>query len=64
VFTPDGLFDGSPKAWHQILLRVGPKPSDLAPVEIVFNEFYDPGLLTEIMAGTGKDLSRKRNPTS
>ena len=58
VVTPDGLFDGSPEAWHRIFWRFGPKPSDLAPVEIFFNEFYHPGLLAEVMAGKRPKATR------
>ena len=51
VTSPDGLFDGSPAACNQILWRFSPSTFDVAPVEVFFNEFYYPGLLSEIMAG-------------
>jgi hypothetical protein len=51
VATPDGLFDGTPAAWGQILWRFSPALYDLMPVEIFFNEFYYPGLLTDIFNG-------------
>jgi WD40 repeat protein/uncharacterized caspase-like protein len=51
VVTPDGLFDGSPAAWSQILWRFSPRLADVAPVEVFFNEFFHPGLLGEVMAG-------------
>jgi WD40 repeat protein len=51
VVTPDGLFDGSPAAWKQILWRFGGDTFDVMPAETYFNEFYYPGLLGEIMAG-------------
>ncbi|MBI4610870.1 MAG: caspase family protein [Candidatus Rokubacteria bacterium] len=51
VVTPDGLFDGSPGAWDSILWRFEGNTFDVAPVEIFFNEFYDPGLLADIFAG-------------
>jgi WD40 repeat protein len=51
VVTPDGLFDGSPAAWNKILWRFNNDTFDHAPVEAFFNEFYRPGLLTEIFAG-------------
>jgi WD40 repeat protein len=51
VVTPDGLFDGSPAAWKQILWRFGGTTFDVMPAETYFNEFYYPGLLGEIMAG-------------
>lgn len=51
VITPDGLFDGSPSAWNQILWQFGGNTFDVTPAETFFNEFYYPGLLAEIMAG-------------
>jgi WD40 repeat protein len=51
VVTPDGLFDGSPAAWKQILWQFGGNTFDVAPAETFFNEFYYPGLLGEVMAG-------------
>ena len=51
VFSPDGLFDGSPAAWRHILWRFGGNTFDVAPVEVFFNEFYNPGLLAEILKG-------------
>ena len=51
VVTPDGLFDGSPAAWNQILWRFSPQLYDVAPVEIFFNEYYSPGLLSELFSG-------------
>jgi len=50
VATPDGLFDGSPGAWNQILWRFSQNTFDLAPVETFFSDFYYPGLLSEIFA--------------
>jgi len=44
VVTPDGLFDGSPSAWRQILWQFGGRTFDVAPAETFFNEFYYPGL--------------------
>ncbi len=51
VITPDGLFDGSPAAWNQILWRFSPALRDIYPVEYFFNEFYYPDLLSDIFAG-------------
>ncbi|MBS1788481.1 MAG: PD40 domain-containing protein [Acidobacteria bacterium] len=51
VVTPDGLFDGSPTAWSQILWRFSPQLYDVAPVEQFFNEYYYPGLLSELVSG-------------
>ncbi len=51
VVTPDGLFDGSPAAWKQILWQFGGNTFDVTPAETFFNEFYYPGLLADVMAG-------------
>ncbi len=51
VVAPDGKFDGSPAAWSQILWRFNGNTFNVAPVETFFNEFYYPGLLSEIIAG-------------
>jgi WD40 repeat protein len=51
VVTPEGLFDGTPGAWQQILWRFSPNIYDVTPVEVYFNEFFYPGLLAELYAG-------------
>jgi len=51
VVTPDGLFDGSPAAWQQIMWRFSDNTFDVGPVEIFFNELYYPGLAGEIFSG-------------
>jgi WD40 repeat protein len=51
VVSPDGLFDGSPGAWHQILWRFEQSSFNVRPVEVFFNDFFHPGLLAEILAG-------------
>jgi len=51
VVTPDGLFDGSSNTWNKILWRFNNNTFDFAPVEAFFNEFYYPGLLTDIFQG-------------
>jgi hypothetical protein len=63
VVAPDGLFDGTPAAWNEILWRFGGDTFAVAPVEIFFNEFYYPGLLGELLAGrpqrAATDIARK-----
>jgi WD40 repeat protein len=63
VITPDGLFDGSPSAWNQILWRFGDSIFDVVPVEIFFNEYYYPNLLADILAGkhphAKQDIAKK-----
>lgn len=51
VVTSDGLFDGSPAAWQQIMWRFSQNTLDVGPVEIFFNELYYPGLLEEVFSG-------------
>ncbi|HSB12375.1 MAG TPA: caspase family protein [Blastocatellia bacterium] len=51
VIAPEGLFDGSPKAWKSILWRFAGNTFDVAPVEAFFNEFYYPGLLVDLLGG-------------
>jgi hypothetical protein len=48
VVLADGSFDGSPAAWNRVLWRFSENLYDVAPVEIFFNEFYNPGLLSEL----------------
>ena len=58
IVTPDGLFDGSPGAWRQIQWRFSEKTLDVAPVEIYFNDYYYPGLLSDLMKGLRPHASR------
>jgi WD40 repeat protein/uncharacterized caspase-like protein len=59
VVTPDGLFDGTPGAWGQILWRFNPNNIfDAAPVEIFFDEFFYPGLLSDIASGKRPKAAR------
>src|SRR6201991_2603140 len=51
VITPDGLFDGTPTSWNQILWRFSKRLEDVAPVEAFFSEFYYPDLLPDLLAG-------------
>jgi WD40 repeat protein/uncharacterized caspase-like protein len=51
VVTPEGLFDGSPGAWQQIMWRFSDNTFDVGPVEIFFNELYYPSLLSDLIAG-------------
>ena len=50
VVTPDGLFDGPPAAWGQIVWGFG-DTLNFSPVELFFSEYYYPGLLADILAG-------------
>lgn len=63
VVTPQGLFDGTPASWNQILWRYNQDTFNVAPIEWFFNEFYYPGLLAEVFAGkrpkVAQDVSKK-----
>jgi len=69
VVTPQGLFDGTPVSWNQILWRYDQDTFNVAPIEWFFTEFYYPGLLSDVFAGkrprVAEDVSRKdrRQPT-
>jgi WD40 repeat protein/uncharacterized caspase-like protein len=49
--TPQGMFDGTPISWNQILWRYNQDTFNVAPIEWFFNEFYYPGLLADVFAG-------------
>ena len=63
VVTPQGLFDGTPVSWNQILWRYNQETFNVAPIEWFFNEFYYPGLLADIFIGkrpkVAQDVSKK-----
>jgi WD40 repeat protein/uncharacterized caspase-like protein len=63
VVTPEGLFDGTPQSWNQILWRYKQDTFNVAPVDWFFNEYYYPGLLSEVFAGkrpkVAQDISKK-----
>ncbi|MCY7376835.1 MAG: caspase family protein [Pyrinomonadaceae bacterium] len=63
VVSPEGFFDGSPTGWNQLLWRFSGSTFNVSPVEVFFNEFYQPGLLADLLEGkqfsaTG-DISQK-----
>src|SRR4030095_11610919 len=49
--TPQGLFDGTPVSWNQILWRYNQDTFNVAPIEWFFNEFYYPGMLADVFVG-------------
>lgn len=63
VVTPEGLFDGTPVSWNQILWRYNQDTFNVAPIEWFFNEFYYPGLLADVYAGkrphVAQDVGKK-----
>ena len=42
VVTPQGLFDGTPVSWNQILWRYNQDTFNVAPIEWFFNEYTIP----------------------
>lgn len=58
VITPDGLFDGSGAAWKQVVWRFNNESLDHAPVEAFFNEFFYPGLLSDLLSGKRPQASQ------
>ena len=63
VVNPQGLFDGTPLTWNQILWRYNNETFNVAPIEWFFNEFYYPGLLADVFNGkrprVSQDISKK-----
>jgi WD40 repeat protein len=66
VVLADGSFDGSPAGWNRVLWRFSESLYDVAPVEVFFNEFYNPGLLTDLFVRqqipslkSAQDIARK-----
>jgi WD40 repeat protein/uncharacterized caspase-like protein len=49
--APDGLFDGSAPAWSRMLWRFNGRTLDHVPVEAFFNDFFHPGILSELHSG-------------
>ena len=58
VVTPQGLFDGTPVSWNQILWRYNQDTFNVAPIEWFFNEFYYPGLLCDSSPENGRRWRR------
>lgn len=55
AFTPEGFFDGTPRAWQLVPFRFPSEPNRLYQPEQFFNEFYQPGLLSDVFE-EGKPL--------
>jgi len=49
VFTPSGFFDGSHRAWQLVPFRFPSEPLKLYEPEQFFSQFYQPGLLADIL---------------
>ncbi len=63
VVTPDGLFDGSPNGWQQVIWRYDSNTFSIVPLEYFFNEYFYPNLLPDLLSGkrprAPSDLARK-----
>jgi WD40 repeat protein/uncharacterized caspase-like protein len=59
VFTPDGLFDGTSRAFEQVRWRFSEAPYDVVPVGAFLREFYRPGLMREILSGRSPKAPRQ-----
>lgn len=50
VVTPQGFFDGSPESWDQLIWRFEKNTFNVKPIEVFFNEFYYPSLLSDLLS--------------
>lgn len=63
VVTPQGFFDGAPTSYGQLSWRFEGDTFKVVPVEVFFNEFYKPGLLSDLFANRklpNSNISAKR----
>jgi WD40 repeat protein len=63
AFTPEGFFDGTRASWELVPFHFQSAPLQLYEPEQFFNEFFQPGLLGDVIR-TGKsirDILQKRN---
>ena len=51
VAIPDGLFDGDPGNWKNLGWRFGDDPRDVTSAEALAEDWYQPGLLGEVISG-------------
>jgi WD40 repeat protein len=51
VYTPDGLFEASENAWNDVDFRFKNQTTNASPVEAYFENYFDPGLLSALLAG-------------
>jgi WD40 repeat protein/uncharacterized caspase-like protein len=45
-----GWFDGTEDAWKTAMWRYGEKPTEIVPLELFFEQYYTPGLLSNMIA--------------
>ncbi|WP_248723933.1 caspase family protein [Seonamhaeicola sp. ML3] len=53
--TPEGLFEGSQKAWNRVLFTKG---ADIIPLNQIFNDFYTPNLTSTILNNQKVDTEK------
>lgn len=51
VYTPEGLFEASENAWKDVYVRFKNQTTNLSPVESYFQNYFDPGLVSALLAG-------------
>jgi WD40 repeat protein len=51
VTTPEGFFDGAPRAWKEVFWRFNNDTFDFGALELYFNDFFHPNLLRDALAG-------------
>ncbi len=51
VASPNGLFDGSPRGWSEMLWRFNGATFDVVPGVAYLNDFFQPGLLSDLVSG-------------
>jgi len=56
AYTPEGQFDGTQKGWEKVAFL---KNRETIPLESVFDQFYTPRLLHQVLAS--KDFKTQRN---
>lgn len=49
--TPQGLFDGEPRALASILWRFSPRLSDVGPVELFARDYFHQGVMRDVLLG-------------
>jgi WD40 repeat protein len=51
VHTSEGLFEASENAWKDANFRFENRAKNVAPIEGYFSNYFDPGLLSDILSG-------------
>lgn len=64
VITPEGTFDTSEEAWHHASWRFADSDTEDEPIERYFRDFYQAGLLSEVLAGLPASTRRRLQDVS